>query len=829
MLQRAPLVPVALLGMVGIVLGRYLELPVGGWAFLAALGMAGAVILAAVPRWHGAGCVAAGAAVLGLAAVHASLAHQHIARDDIVTCVGPAPILATVRGRVASFPVLRSSVLDGEWAYYRPPRTEFLLDCESVRGRDGSYLPARGQARVVVQEPLRTLVPGQRVELCSWLRRFEGPDNPGEFDWRAHEHMQHRYVRLSVPGVEGVTVLDGGAMPPLVRWYWRVRTGARDALTPGAEDAPGASLVAALVIGQRSDAIDALNRTMVRGGTAHLLSISGMHLGIFLMFVYGLCRALGLPPRRCALLVLGVLALYVLTASPRAPLLRSAVMAAAVCLSVLLRRRHSPLNALAAAALVLLALDPLQLFQAGFQLSFAIVAGLLVLYEPLRRRLFGRYLHHRGLLAFRDDERVRRWIHSTAANFAIASVTASLAAYLVSVPLVAYHFGLFSPYAAGLSLLLLPLVTLTLIPGYLALGLQMGAPNLAWQCSRVSAAMADLTGRTVALTEYLPHLCIELRPLPPLWALGCYLVLGAVVARRHVPFARPLIAAAVVVLAGGTVYTQLPAPAPPDAELHLLDVGAGQCALLRAPSGASCFLDAGSQTHPQTYERIVAPFLRARSLPHPDVAFVSHANTDHYSALRPAIEAGRLRRVYLNDRFGRVERDTTDADRAFLALLADGGVEVVRLRAGDRVPLDDRTCVEVLAPSPDLPESADVNDTSLVLRVVCDGRGVLLPGDAEALAQGRLLAAATPLRSDVLVLPHHGGWMDTLPDFVAAVAPEVVLVSGMHDPRPPARAPRPAREFYAHLPTRFRYHTTRTNGYILLRFGRHGVTVETMH
>ena len=134
---------------------------------------------------------------------------------------------------------------------------------------------------------------------------------------------------------------------------------------------------------------------MIRAGTAHLMSISGLHLGIFLGFVFLLCRLVAMSPRRSAGVVLVVLAAYVLLAEPRAPLLRSAIMAAALCSGLILGRRYMPLNALAAAAIILLAIEPLQLFQAGFQLSFAIVAGLVLFLRPARRLIFRRWLRRR--------------------------------------------------------------------------------------------------------------------------------------------------------------------------------------------------------------------------------------------------------------------------------------------------------------------------------------------------------------------------------------------------------------------------------------------------
>ena len=118
--------------------------------------------------------------------------------------------------------------------------------------------------------------------------------------------------------------------------------------------------------------------------------------------------------------------------------------------------------------------------------------------------------------------------------------------------------------------------------------------------------------------------------------------------------------------------------------------------------------------------------------------------------------------------------------------------------------------------------------TSLVLRISCGGKTVLLPGDIDQPAQGELLKDPQQLRSDVLVIPHHGGWEKTLPDFVAAVDPKIILVSGRTDPKGPSASGEKTRKFYWKLKSDYRYYSTARNGWIRLTFGAGGLDVQTM-
>ena len=146
-------------------------------------------------------------------------------------------------------------------------------------------------------------------------------------------------------------------------------------------------LLNALIIGERLPALRTLDRAMMRAGVVHYLSISG--------HAPGHLPGLRVPPVpacwRCrrgesAIVVLTVLAAYMLLAEARAPLVRSAIMAAALCLATIAGRRHAALNALAAAAVLVLAVEPTDLFDPGFQLSFGMVGAILVFTGPSSRR-----------------------------------------------------------------------------------------------------------------------------------------------------------------------------------------------------------------------------------------------------------------------------------------------------------------------------------------------------------------------------------------------------------------------------------------------------------
>jgi len=820
-LCRTPLVPAALALIGGIVAGRLAPLPDVAWFLWAALAVvASAVCLSR--KWTAAAGVSIAAAIFALGAVHLRLDAFRVDEDHVVTYAGRTRTLATLRGRVVSSPsVYRQG---NAMAYPREPVTRFDVAADAIRTRDG-WRGTEGLVAVSVLQEASALRRGQTVELVGWLSRIGPRANPGERDQAAAARRAGKLVAFRVPVAEGAKVLAASS------GWWARRLADRASLAARGHLSRCASrrealILEALVLGRRDPALTGLREAMAHAGIVHLLSISGMHLGILLGFVYLLCRLATLGPRLSAAAALVCLSGYLLLAEPRSPLLRSAVMAGAVCAGAIVYRHGGALNALAASAGILLVADPQALFSPAFQLSFTIVAGLVVLSRPLGDVLFGRWVRERGLMVFRREHRVRRWLYYNAANWAMGGATMSLLAWLLAAPLAAYHFGLFSPYGAVLTALAVPLVVAALVPTMVSLALAWFVPNLSHAIGRAGAAGAAGLAAFVEAIEQLPGLHVELRPVTVPWVAACYAGITVVVFHRRIPRGRAVACAAAGLVLALTVHTQRAAPPANAAELHVLAVGAGQCAVLTTPGGTTCLLDAGSTGRADCGERILAPFIRHGRLRPPTIATISHANADHYNALGSVVRRGWLDRVVLSEYFGRGDLGAgAGAIETFLAMLRTGGVRTERLGAGRTIRLDARTVIEVLWPPAGKGELS-ANDRSLVLKVTCDGRSVLVPGDLSEVGQTGLLASGRSLRSDVLIMPHHGAWSKTLPAFLEAVSPRHVVVSAGHAPRPPVSAGPAARAFYENLARDERYHCTHDQGYIHVRFGGEGVSVE---
>ena len=829
-LHRCPLLVVAGVFICGMTAGRYAALSAGFWMVLGTICLVGAVITIFRRHLHFITAGAVAMTIFAIAAGYMQTTCFSLTENHIVTYTANRRIPATVRGTIVTRPRIYPAGRTSAGGYRRGPRTTFVVRAENiaVTGSERAWANVTGLVRVTVSQGDRKTSAGMQVELVGWIGRYSKAKNPGQFDYSKSTNRK-KLVWMSVPCKDGVKILSARSMSWFGQIVWRLRTASREHLS-GYPDDRASSLLNAMITGERNPSLRNLNSIMARAGISHFLSISGLHLGVLLGFIYLLCRLITLSPSRSAVVVLTALCGYVLMAEARAPLLRSAIMATALCVSIMIRRRYSALNALAAAAICLLAINPLELFDAGFQLSFAIVGGLIVAHRPMRKLLFGRFLRTRGLMVFRGSEKFRRWLYYSASNLLIDAATVCLTAYLVAVPLVAYHFGTFSPYAPILSLLLFPFVLAVLIPGYVSMAIALPLPNLSYAVGQIASFAAEVMSTVVGWIGELAGLSFEVRPVTICWVLLYYAIGIMILARKRLAHGKAWAIAGVMILAAATAYTQRPATLPAAAELNLLAVGNGQCAVLVTPAGKTWLLDAGTIGDFDAYRSALRPFLRVKRLAQPQTAIISHANIDHYNALLNVPHRHRLRKVYLNNYFGLADgtKPIPPTEKKMLDILTRRNTNIIRLRAGMSIDLDERTRIEVLWPPTQKRSDLSLNDTSLVLRIICDDKSILLTGDIDKLAQSALINSSQPIHCDALVLPHHGAWTSTLDKFVKTVKPKIVLVSGSYQRSSATGGSRAHRNFYADLKRKCEFYNTGRRGWIQVRFGAGQINVETM-
>lgn len=576
----------------------------------------------------------------------------------------------------------------------------------------GPDLPPR--IRLSWYHPDRHVAAGEHWVFAVRLKPPHGTLDPPLFDYArwlfAHGIGATGYVRYP-----RLAERLSGAGDGLL--HWRSQLDAR--LHARLAGDPLVGVLAAIAVGDRSAITQAQWQVFRRTGTAHLMAISGLHIGMLAglagwltLWLWPWLPRLRRVPALTAAAWAAVLAggAYAGLAGLSIATVRAWWMVAIGALALSQRRALRPYQVLALALTAILVFNPLAVLGAGFWLSFAAVTWIVFLFA-------GRAGARRG-----------RWWR------------VQLGLMLGLAPLTLAVFGTASPTGLVANLLAIPLFTFLIVP------LTLAGVLTPWHALLDVAAWL-LHGAWWGLQQ-LAALDLPWHfGKPPLWAAVLALI-G--VALLLLPRAVPGKLAGLVLAAAVAIPLQA-APEPGMARITVLDVGQGLSAVIRTHSHVLIYdsgpgFGAGSDAG----KRIVVPWLRARGL-RPDVLLSSHGDRDHVGG-----------------------RQSLELAYSGLAELGGQGVaDATACRAGRHWRWDG-VVFRILSPTgPTRTENAG----SCVLQVAAGGARMLLPGDIEAGAEHKLVARlGARLRSGVLLVPHHGSRSSSTAALLDAVKPRWAVI-----------------------------------------------------
>ncbi|MBI2553152.1 MAG: DNA internalization-related competence protein ComEC/Rec2, partial [Candidatus Rokubacteria bacterium] len=670
-LEAAPLVPVALAFTLGLVLAvSFHPHPVALClaAVLSALAAAG-LLLRGRPAAATAGLVLTIALVGLLRAAAPSLPAGHIARLAL-----PSPV--RLEGRLSAEPI--------RWA---PDRTRLLLEAKRIRLAEDQR-STRGLVQVTLYGEPPPLTEGQRIAGEFRLHRPLGFRNPGGFDYPGHLAREGIFL-VGSGRADRLEALTPEAPP----WPVRIK---RWALTTIQRHLPPASaaLLAGLLLGERTEFPRAADEAFRRAGVYHILAVSGFNVALIASAVFLGLSLLRFPRRLVAATAIVLLLGFALVVGGQPSVVRATIMGVLLLLGLLLERETNLYNSLALAALLILLWRPGDLWEPGFQLSFAATLGILYLGRPWIRLLVA-----------------RGW-----PPWLAASVAVSLGAQLAVLPVMLLHFNQLSLVGIAANLVVVPLAALATTFGLATLLLTLlhdALGHLLFQS--LWLVLLALRG-AVWLFAALPAAMIHL-PAPHQATILAFF--AALVLLPHRGFHGALRYGVVGLTALVLAATLWPWVKPADGRLRVtfLDVGQGDAAFVEFPDGRRALVDGGpgGERRFDVGERVVAPFLWNHAVATLDAVVMTHADPDHAGGLAAILRQFRVRELWGNG--------ILDASAAEILRLAERQGTVRRtLAAGDRIWLGAVPLTVLnppptpLAGSPRGPAS-DENNNSLALRL----------------------------------------------------------------------------------------------------------------
>lgn len=626
----------------------------------------------------------------------------------------------------------------------------------------GRISPVAGRLQVRLTNGIDPGRYGDRVLVSGRLRRPQPARNPGGFDARTYYASRGVHALMSVrdPASYRVTLRNRS-------FTWQ--TGVIDPLRNSIERTidrtmrgDSAALLKGILLGARRQLPEDLLDTFKTIGLAHILAVSGLHVGLITLVIHTLLFVLRLPRPVVVAGTLAVLVLYAFITNLTPSVIRATIMAALFLAGRLIDRQTDTVNILAVAAIVILLIWPTALFDLSFQLSFLATYAIITGYPRMKDLLPDRLS--------RSDRWWARWLRD--------GLLVSIAAQMGTLPVVAGTFYQVSWMSAIANLFIGPLVFLNTTFGVLTV---LTGPLLIEVARLFSAVNALVLFVMIHLSTALSGVPTALVKVPApsglffasFYAAGLLLLWkpGGSRMRR----ARLGLAALSILLIG---YSLLP---DRSLEITVLDVGQGDAIFVACPNGRTLLVDGGPG--PPAYDagsRTIVPFLRAGGYRRVDMVIVTHPHLDHYGGLRAVVESMDVGEV-LSSGVG----SESGAYRAWRETVDRHGIPYRTVVKGDTLAALGGVRGLFLHPDPVFLSGGaktNANEASVVLRLSYGAFSMLLTGDIEEKAEAAVVRWPSTLKSTVLKSPHHGSSTSSGTAFLNAVDPKAVAVSaGMYN------------------------------------------------
>jgi competence protein ComEC len=674
-----------------------------------------------------------------------------------------------------------------------------------------------GRVLIVVEGQCHDLLPGDAIEVYGKLCRFNSPSNPGERDLRPIYRRRDLQARVDVANPQQIVV-----MPETIqwknrihRWIARLAIRGRRELMQHTTDATG-PLAVAMVLGQR-DYIDNTTRDLLLvTGTAHLLSVSGLHLAIFVVLANFLATILRLPMRLRIICIIILCLFYTALTGGRPPVIRASILVGSFLMSVWLRRVSQPINTLSVAAFILILLNPDHIFSIGVQLSFLAVATLILCgqrsasHEPLDES----ERQDERLTELMDSGKTRIFLFARQLmNMLGKMLWFSACVTLVCLPLVWYQFHVVSPISLIVNVILGPCLFVALAAGLLVIATGMLHDSLAIVPGWICSVTLDWMQWVMTVAARIPHGHAWLPSPPGYWIVVFYILLAASFlfrpVRRWDAWFRYLWIGIWIPVAYllATVGRGVPAET---LEGTFLNVGHGTCVILRMPQNEVWLYDCGRLGNESYSSAGIDTALWSMGVTQLNGIILSHADSDHFNALPGILQRFQVDRVITPPGMLAESEPALIPIREAMQRFQIDVLEVNR----DAIPVNFPQIFRVLHPPLKRLSGSD-NANSLVLQIDWQGNSVILPGDLEPPGTAMLINMPRPKPGGVLMAPHHGSLRMEAASVLHWARPQKTVVSGGQR----ARKPEVREMLSAHGSA---VHITAVAGAIRVRIGKHG-------
>ncbi|MEX2463479.1 MAG: DNA internalization-related competence protein ComEC/Rec2, partial [Balneolaceae bacterium] len=517
-------------------------------------------------------------------------------------------------------------------------------------------------------------------------------------------------------------------------------------------------LAKALLLGYKEDLTFETKQHFSRSGLSHIMAVSGLHVGfivapfwLMIPYIWGSKRG-----RWSGLILLTILLIgYAGITGFSASVSRASLMAWFLTFGKLFHKIRNSINLTAVAAIIILLIDPSQLFEIGFQLSFSAVMIILLILPEAQQMIPAKYRHGfvGGLI-----------------SIVLVSIVVQIGLY----PILVHYFGEFSIVGPIANALVVPILSFTVPAGLLFVLLsplsfdilQAGGLPIQLSLDWVNWVAGSLGGHP------LSYLVVQERTVSIF--LIWFVAILFITAIRISTIRWKLLALLLLTINGYFIEKQFKKPLYKELEIVVLDVGQADAIHIRTPNDFDLLIDTGRWSPMgNSGEQVLIPYFEYRGIEKLDAVILSHPHADHIGGMPDLMDHLKIDAIYQSD----YEYDSA-LYQTIMEKADDLGIPIFYPVAGEQIEIDPAIRIFVLGPEQNANPDRNPNNHSVAVKIVYGDRSFLFTGDAEVYQENQMVNRYGDfLDSDVYKAGHHGSNTSSTATFMNLVQPDISVAS----------------------------------------------------
>jgi competence protein ComEC len=648
---------------------------------------------------------------------------------------------------------------------------------------DQAVVSLNEKVTVTIYKNVVDFDPGQRIRFPASLKTFRNFNNPGRYDYEATMILRGYSCAASVSDGRSIVPVGKRRTVTMLETMESVRRPIRKFMVNNLSPVDQA-VYRALILGEMQGIDNDLRESFNVTGLGHVLSVSGLHVGLVAVvcfalfrFLFSLSYALTLRidiRKLTALITCFCVFAYTFIAGFQVSANRSMIMAITYLVSIVAGREKDPWSTLALAAIIVLSLDPNDLFNISFQLSFIAVIGIFLLSPYIYRFVKGKF-----------DGLGRGSILSRVYIYFSSLLIIGFSAVIFSLPVTTYYFHRISVIAIPINLIIEPLLGLWILPvGLLSVVFLPISYTLACLLLKIGSYGLDGMMNIIWFWSQLNWASLWV-VTPDDFEIALYYltIFFLIFAFKQRAWAKIGLIAVLLMGVCDISYWIYETRFNPNLRVTFIDVGQGNSALIQFPGNKRLLLDGGGFASGafDTGSMIVAPFLFHSKIHRIDYLVLSHPHPDHLNGLKFIAEHFDPKEfLYNGQKINAPEFvgliDALKKNNAKILMPDDfsneievGGAKVELLHPPTTVKTKGADLSK---------EDRDTNNNSLVLKISYNGKSFLFPGDIQSQGEDAVVSnSGARLKSEILLVPHHGSKYSSTMPFLKAVDPKIAVIS----------------------------------------------------